>query len=291
MPLVSSVRGSFGPLKKSQIAGDPELRFRITGGNTITVAGGYRIHTFTSTGNSSFVTTQLQASIPVEVLLVAGGGGSYGQSGNQVGTGGAGAGGLVYAPSLASPATTYPTTVGIGGPNQQNGGSSTIFGFTANGGGRGGFWPSPAASGGSGGGGTWDAGNSAGAAGNQGSFPGATGFGNPGAPSQPVDPRIGGGGGGAGGSGQGGGSSGGSGGSGRSYSISGSSLAYAGGGGGGVSNAGLSPPGGSGVGGNGQNTQSSQQGVDNRGGGAGGGSSPNAGARGGHGVIVVRYIV
>ena len=50
MPIVSTLRGSFGPQGRF---GKGKLGTGTTGG-TITTAGGFRIHTFTGTGNSTF---------------------------------------------------------------------------------------------------------------------------------------------------------------------------------------------------------------------------------------------
>jgi hypothetical protein len=101
MPFVSSVRGSFGLQKRPF----PTLNINnnnasVTGG-TITTAGGYRIHTFTTVGTSTFAYTFSGGSVngatvsfPIEYLLAAGGGGSGGAH-----SGGGGGGGIVYAAS------------------------------------------------------------------------------------------------------------------------------------------------------------------------------------------------
>jgi hypothetical protein len=130
-------------------------------GGTITGilnSGGYRIHTFTSSG--TFTPTY---SGPVEVLVVAGGGGGAGLSG------GGGAGGVLYTGSFnVVGGLGYPITVGTGGSGATThspggnvtGGNPSIFGvgptatsIVATGGGHGGHWTGAAGNGGSGGGG------------------------------------------------------------------------------------------------------------------------------------------
>jgi hypothetical protein len=83
-------------------------------GGTLTVAGGYAYHTFTST--SAFLPNQIIRG--AEVLLVAGGGG--GSSANGSGAGG-GAGGVISSiTGTLNAGTSYLATVGAGG-----GGSDT----------------------------------------------------------------------------------------------------------------------------------------------------------------------
>src|SRR6056300_794346 len=104
-------------------------------GGTITTSGDFKIHTFT--GDGCFVVTQLGNSpvVPtggpsnVDYLVVAGGGG-----GGSRHAGGGGAGG--YRTTFPSPGcnagafpisqTTYPVTVGGGGPDCGNG-SNSVF--------------------------------------------------------------------------------------------------------------------------------------------------------------------
>lgn len=121
-------------------------------GGTVTNYGGYRIHTFTSTGN--FV-------IPVggpssfNFIEVAGGGGG--------GAGGGGGGGVTQVTSMSISSGTYPVTVGTGGTtfflsnpstNGDNGGKSAFNGVTvAGGGGGGGINQAAGSDGGCGGGG------------------------------------------------------------------------------------------------------------------------------------------
>lgn len=192
-------------------------------GGTITFAGDYTIHTFTSSG-----TFTISDSISAEYLVVAGGGGGGG--GWQGGGGGAG-GVLTGTKSLT--AGTYPVTVGAGGAGHTGttpaaaGGNSIFDTLTAIGGGRGGGEnPAYAASiGGSGGGGV-HAGGLTGAAGTAGQgYAGGNGF--------TGNPYEGGGGGGAGGAGSSANSTyAGFGGRGIASSISGSTQYYAAGGGG-----------------------------------------------------------
>lgn len=110
-----------------------------TGGTIIdTEIGGesYRIHQFTTVGNSNFTVTK---GGEVEVLIVGGGGGGgFGHGG------GGGGGAVVYTKSYTVTPQTYTITVGAGGAgnaaNNQtnNGGSSSAFSVTATGGGAGG---------------------------------------------------------------------------------------------------------------------------------------------------------
>jgi hypothetical protein len=121
-------------------------------GGTLTVAGGYAYHTFTSTG--SFIPSQRITG--AEFLVIAGGGG-----GNYTRAGGGGAGGLLNPSSQTLNAgTTYTALVGAGGTagsaTASTSGSSSVFAnYTAIGGGRGGGAGGMGAglSGGSGGGG------------------------------------------------------------------------------------------------------------------------------------------
>ena len=67
MPIVSTVRGSYGSQGRFN---NRKIGLGSTGG-TITLSGGYRIHTFTGTGESTFTP---DARGTVEYLIVAGGG-------------------------------------------------------------------------------------------------------------------------------------------------------------------------------------------------------------------------
>ncbi len=120
-------------------------------GGTVTKNGGYRIHTFTSSG-----TLEVTTGGNVEVLVVAGGGGSGGVGG-QSASGAGGAGGFVTQSVLVA-AGSHTVTVGNGGAGGANtglrgsqGGNSSVFSITAIGGGGGGGGLSGHRNGGSGG--------------------------------------------------------------------------------------------------------------------------------------------
>ena len=259
-----------------------------TGGNTVQDIDGYRIHTFTTVGTSTFTPIR---SGPVEVLVVAGGGGSGG------GQGGAGGGGGVIYNSNFTVSGAVTVTVGNGGAGGidintagSNGGNSIFSSLTAIGGGGGGadVGSLNGKNGGSGGGGGSDAGTF-GTAGT-----GTVGQGQNGGTASESAPGYGGGGGGGAGAvgGNGAGSNGGNGGNGLSYSISGRSVYYGGGGGGGIYQGNGTPgTGGLGGGGNGASTGSGQNGTANKGGGGGGGGTKVNGvlSNGGSGIVIVRY--
>ncbi len=260
-------------------------------GGTITTTGGYRYHSFTSSG--TFQVTSGSGNI--EALVVAGGGGG-GNDPDRTG-GGGGAGGVIYNSSYAVTPQSYTVTIGGGGA-ANTAGSNSVFGtLTAIGGGRGGQQGSTATAGGSGGGGYHNAGDSGKA--------GTAGQGNSG--GNGYDSGDGtngtfaaGGGGGATQVGANGvATQAGKGGDGYTTSISGSSVTYGGGGGGGLQhlgtgtgNAGAGGAGGGGAGGN--TGQSGTAGTVNTGGGGGGagqngsGSSDTGGA-GGSGIVIVKY--
>jgi hypothetical protein len=230
-----------------------------TGGNTVQDIGGYRIHTFTTIGTSTFTPS---TSGNVEVLVVAGGGGGGDDSG-----GGGGGGQLSYNTQLAITGSVN-VTVGSGGARNgyrqtgSTGGSSSFGTITA--------------TGGYGGIGNIGIGGAS-ASGFSGGTAGTTG---------------GGGGGGATTSGSNGvGTVGGSGGTGILNSISGTSTYYGGGGGGGAWN-GTGGSGGTGGGGLGGSAQAvlATNGTPNTGGGGGGsGWSGYGSGSGGSGIVIVRY--
>ena len=272
-------------------------------GGTITNVGGYRIHTFTTVGTSTFT---VSSGDNVEALVVGGGGGGGGQGVND-GSGGGGAGGLIYNSAYSIMAGSYTVTVGNGGagvvaatPGNQ-GGNSVFGSLTSIGGGGGGSESSQRSGlpGGSGGG----------AGGYSPSYIGGVGTvgqgNNGGANIMPITPNYGGGGGGGAGSVGIGGtiqadsvSNHISGGNGLSYSISGTSMFYAGGGGNGGGYGGYGGYGGSNSGGKGGNSVAAQaagtSGVANTGGGGGGaggqlvGGVGNSGS-GGSGIVIIRY--
>lgn len=252
-------------------------KFEATGGS-VTTSGGYKIHTFTSSGTFQ-VTSGVQN---VEYLVIGGGGG-----GGLAGPGGGGAGGYRCSVSgessgggaSAESALTvtegnYSITVGAGGATAPNtsthgvNGSNSVFGsITSLGGGGGGSGDGIAlpSSGGSGGGGSYfDNGAS-----------GTTGQGYRGGNSD--RPSYSGGGGGAGAPGQDiTSNTSGAGGAGVTSSITGSAITRAGGGGGYSSGAG-------GSGGGGAHGSSGQA---NTGGGGGGNAG---GGNGGSGIVIIRY--
>ena len=275
-------------------------------GGTITTSGGFRIHTFTSSG-----TFGLTYSIAVQYLVIAGGGGA----GARRHGGGGGAGGYRCSVSgetsgrgaSAETASTlsagnYTVTVGAGGAsatgssNTNTGntnGSNSVFGsITSLGGGWGSTYNTSGNSGGCGGGsGSENSTNTTAGSGTTGQgYDGGDGANNQG----------GGGGGGGGGASAGGGAggvgsseNGGNGGTGRASSITGSSVTRAGGGGGGGSTSATAGTGGAGGGGNGANSNTNPtSGSANTGGGSGGGgpdvrTAPN----GGSGIVIVRYAI
>ena len=267
-----------------------------TGGTvTDTVIGGipYRVHSFTTTGSSTFTVTRTGE---VEYLILAGGGGGGG-----VIAGGGGAGGLLTGITTVTP-QSYTINVGSGGqggfswnnPTLQGGISGTnssALGFTASGGGGGGGHGTGCAglSGGSGGGSGCGSGQA-----------GTAGQGNAGGNS--VGGNHGGGGGGAGSVGLTGIDNirAGNGGQGLISTITGVSRYYAGGGGGGTRN-GTGVPGFGGIGGGGRGGvadtyKEANDGAGNTGGGGGGaghtGSSAGlvrAGGDGGSGIVIIRY--
>jgi hypothetical protein len=253
---------------------------------TITASGQYAVPSGTSA---------------VDVLVIAGGGGSFGYPGSRP-TGadpavhgnnaGGGAGGLIFVPGFTvSPGTQVSVTVGGGG--EFGTGQDSVFGtLTAKGGGVGkqGFYIigyQPGGAGGSGGGGGQSGRGPSGAPGpatqpTQPGQSGAYGFGNPGGTG-------GGGGGGAGTAGQPGTS--GNGGDGKAYTIADgtTSVIYAGGGGG-VSGTG-------GTGGGGPNPAPTvafpADGLDARGSGGAGrpqatGPADNPRSTGGTGIVIVK---
>ena len=271
-------------------------------GGTITTSGGYRYHTFTSSGT---FTVPSGYSATAQALVIAGGG-----SGGSDYGGGGGAGGVVYASSSSISTGTYTVTVGAGASNGSGGafhglqgGNSSFNGSTAIGGGGGGGEGTDrnGSSGGSGGGACYGASGGSGTTG-QGYAGGSSSIGNP-------DYNAGGGGG-AGGAGENALSArSGNGGVGTngwstwaSATSSGDGGYYAGGGGGGHTHngsggKGLGGAGGGGDGGiaYGQNSgTNADNGLANTGGGGGGGMGEGSGAglysgAGGSGIVIIRY--
>ena len=96
------------------------------GDTTQTLANGYKLHSFTSTGSQNFTVTN---GGQVEFFLVGGGGGGGWRAG-----GGGGGGGVLIGSALVTPGT-YTVTVGSGGTNASGDCSA---GVTSGGDGRGG---------------------------------------------------------------------------------------------------------------------------------------------------------
>ena len=270
----------------------------VTSGGTITTSGDYRIHTFTTTGTSTFTTDK---AIRAQVLIVAGGGSGSGDR-----AAGGGAGGLIFTNMLIS-SSTYSVIVGTGGTvgsgnvHGTNGSNSSFNGQVAIGGGSGGSHYDGAyigSTGGSGGGGAApnpSIPTAAGGAGTAGQgFGGGTGYYNTG-----IQIVSAGGGGGAGGPGSNATTAGGgNGGPGLLITIGGISAHYAGGGGGaGAQDSGPTVGGRGGVGGGGTAGQSSSinatPGTPNTGGGgAGAGNAgwPGNATNGGSGIVIIAFI-
>jgi hypothetical protein len=288
--------------------------FSATGGTTAT-SGGYKYHTFTSSGTFQIVS----GSKNIEMLVVAGGGGGGSQSSGA----GGGAGGLRNQ-TITGTAGNYTVTIGAGGPSMHpnpgrgiTGNPSSVSGngmtqFNTSGGGGGandyGYGQSHGLPGGSGGG--------EGRSGGTGNFSSSPGSGNLGGYSPSEGNRGGYGlgttGGGGGGAGNVGGdatsTSGGNGGPGSSlYSAWGlatstgqnvsGTVFYAGGGGANVQNTtpGSGGNGGGGRGGGfyGDGDAAPGNGTSNTGGGGGGGQIylySGSGA-GGSGIVIFRYTV
>ena len=275
-----------------------------TGGTVVdTEIGGvpYRVHLFTTVGNSTFTVTK---GGEVEYLIVAGGGGGGGWGG------GGGAGGFLTGFTRLTP-QAYTITVGGGGTRGTSayssggdGANSSAFGFTSIGGGGGGHYSgNTGRSGGSGGGGgilesdTTGFGSVAGV--------GTAGQGNNGGRGRARPGSVYWGGGGGGGAGSPGedaplGGRGGNGGTGLSSNMLGSNIFYAGGGGGHSpgqesTTSTIFSRGGLGGGGDGGRHnyfvgKNARDGAPNTGGGGGGahGDSGTIGT-GGSGIVIVRY--
>ena len=262
-------------------------KFTATGG-TITAFGSYTIHAFTSSG--TFVA---EAAGNVDILVVAGGGGSNTGRINGAWDGGGGAGGLRYLTSQAATAQSYTITIGGGGGYGANGANSSALGITSLGGGYGGVSTTGnGASGGSGGGGGGDQPTSGGAGTSGQGFAGGPGT-DPG--GNPYYEQ----GGGGGGAGEAGNTDGlGHGGDGADMSsyfgtTYGESGWFSGGGGGGAGTSGTSDtnPGGQGGGGDSgggyTGSTAASNGTANTGGGGGGGAHSRTG---GSGIVLIRYL-
>jgi len=258
------------------------------GGGVVTSSGGNTIHTFTTSGTLSPL-----SSLTAQYLIVAGGGGGGLGTNGVANSGGGGAGGLLTSTGLTIDTNSnYVVTVGAGGAQATalnvngNNSSFSAVATAAVGGGGGSYGNAVGSAGGSGGGGAGtSAGTFAGGA-------GTSGQGNAGGTGPSAAASYGsGGGGGAGAAGSNGaGSVGGAGGAGTASSISGASVTYAGGGGGGIGG-GTGGTGGAGGGGAGGAAAAGTAATANTGGGGGGGSGAGgtAGGAGGSGIVIISY--
>jgi len=238
-------------------------------------AGGYTVHTFTTSG-----IFKLSNPSSVDSLVVAGGGGG---AGTIYGGGGGGAGGVIYRNNFKTSLDKVDVIVGAGGASRVVGGDSFFGDLKAFGGGPSTEGqPTSERAGGSGGGGGHSNPGAVGGYSTQDSNNGGTGYGNAGGTEIYSSPYPCGSGGGAGGAG----CSGCAGGVGIAFSISGTSIYYAGGGG--QSSQASATAGGNGGGGAGGFNANAASGVANTGGG-GGGSYRGAGGVGGSGIVIVRY--
>ena len=290
--------------KQYGIVSGKSTLFSSASGGVITESGGYRIHTFGTVGNSSFVINSGQFN--VEYLVIAGGGGGGSSGANYCGGGGAGGyrssvigqltgGGGNAESTLPVITQSYSVTVGDGGGGNTNGGDS-VFGSiisTGGGAGRGNAYASQGFTGGSGGGATPI--NATGGSRTSSPVQGNIG-GNSSSSNQGGQDSGAGGGGGAGGAGNHQGSfpfinSAGVGGVGLTSSITGSSVIRAAGGTGSAYYPGEQA---SGIGGgtngvtNFSPNPASRVGTQNTGSGGGGGRS-DSGQSGGSGIVVIRY--
>jgi hypothetical protein len=243
----------------------------------------YRVHEFTTVGDSTF--TVARPNLSVDYLVAGGGGGG----GAWVGGGGGGGGALAGTTSLTGPITVTVGAGGVGAVYSQRfatSGAASALGqsISAAGGGHGGSW-------------NWQAPGAGGNGGDSGNaFSGGAGRGD-GTNGYPT-----GGGGGAGGLGQAWSTTkSGDGGIGLASVITGIEGRYGGGGGGGIhgNSVGTNAVPGAGRDGGGdgaaQNTAPlpTQNGQNGRGGGGGGGGGDSAtttfGGNGGSGIVIVRY--
>ena len=262
-------------------------------GGTVTTSGAYKIHTFTTTGNTTFTLTS-PASISAQVLVVGGGG----AGGSAYVGGGGGAGGAVFNSSFTIASGSYTVTVGAGGVRTTagvgyvgpSGANSSFSSITGTGGGGGGSYASVAATnGGCGGGGPFNSGQfGTGSQGGNGAPYGTDGNGGY---------NCGGGGGGMGGTAPTPSGVRPSGGAGATYTVAGTAYTLAGGGGAGSDGLGGLGQAGGGLGGNGNNAgQSASSGTDataNTGSGGGGGGGNNGslyGGAGGSGIVIIAYL-
>lgn len=276
----------------------------VTGGSFVTTVGGYKVHTFNSSGTLTFTT--IPSGFQLEYFIVAGGGGAGTNGGGGGGAGGVRTGTLTDATYLFS-GNSFTITVGAGGSTSNRGNNSRIresdgtwagiSTATRGGGGADRDFGDLPTSGGSGGGGGGTGGTPRlGASGSTGQGnDGGDGYGEAGGNSA--------GGGGGGYSSAGGNGSfelGGDGGSGLDNNwIDGSNVGYAGGGAGSgldYNNFGGESGDASHGGGGRNNGHNSRNGRSNSGGGGGGrgtgnNSGDSGGGAGGSGRVIVRYAI
>ena len=290
--------------------------FAATGGSTNTYTSGgtsYQYHVFTSSG--TFQVTSGSKGCDAIIVGGGGGGGGYG--------GGGGAGAVIYMSQKPLSTGAYSVTIGAGGSQTyteqtaNEGSSTSAFGYTATGGGRGGAYNNIPSSSGANGGGAGAYGYNEGSYGSTGNAPSGDGFAtvyagysggnhyNSTAPGWPLS-------GGAGAGGNGGTANNtnasGNGGSGVALNLTGTSY-YWGGGGGGGSYTNNTSGGSGGIGGGGGGAYKSGGGSAwntggsgnanggaggaNTGAGGGGGDHQNNGGgyggAGGSGIVIVRY--
>ena len=260
------------------------------GGGIVTTSGANTIHTFTTSGTLSPL-----SSLTASSLVVAGGGG-----GGFDRAGGGGAGGFRTGSGITIDTNSiYLVTVGAGGSGSSSGankgssGSDSVFlSTTSTGGGGGGSGSNAVGANGGSGGGSRDTSSGGAGSGNTPSTSPSQGNNGGSFGDSSSTTGTGGGGGGAGAVGSAGKTVGtGIGGSGSASSISGSSVTYAGGGGGGGGSTAGGSAGGSGGGGAGGNQNSAgTAGTANLGGGGGGGGDTSGtGGTGGSGVVIISY--
>ena len=258
-----------GAFSRSLLVGNTAYSPVKATGGTITITGGYVIHTFTSSGTFTPTTT-----LSVDCLVVAGGAGGGAGINGSIG-GGGGAGGYQYFTSQSLTAIGYSVTVGAGGtggnpaPDRGTNGSNSVFGaLTASVGGGGGGAGS--------GSGTGLSGLNGGSGGGAGFSADTTTVGGTGTAGQGNNGgNEGSGGGGAGGGGAGGAGSNPTAGAGLANSINGTSITYAiGGSGSGSAGSGVTP-----------SAPTSNRGI-------GGEAGWNAaGGPGSSGIVIVRYAI
>lgn len=125
------------PLSDALTDGGPPS-FAATGGTESTIDTGgktWRVHVFTSVGDSTFTVVTSDGKTQVEYLIVGGGaGGITGGGSNPWYYHAGGGGGAVQTGALVVSAGSYVVTVGQGGAEDQDGGSSSALGVTAKGG-------------------------------------------------------------------------------------------------------------------------------------------------------------